>query len=75
MLIETKRMIIRDFEEDDAVDLQEILGDAETMEHCEPPYSSLQTSNFLSEFWGMMKKLSMISEGRQRSHTKDNHGN
>lgn len=153
MHIETQRMIIRNFEKGDAADLQEILGDAETMEHCEPPYSLPQTRNFLSEFcigkkgavaavhkeknkvigylvfklletdvyeigwffnreyWGqgfayeacskmidyafdqqnahkliaetidpvksvgMMKKLGMISEGRQRSHTKDHLGN
>ena len=33
MYIETPRILIRDFTPDDAADLHEILGDAETMEH------------------------------------------
>ena len=33
MYIETERIVIRDFLLEDAADLHEILGDAETMEH------------------------------------------
>lgn len=153
MYIETDRLIIRDFELKDAEDLQEILGDEETMKYCEPAYTIEQTKDFLKgfciakkgavaavlkgsgkvigyilfkelekdvyeigwffnrSFWGkgyafeacskvieyafkelnahkitaetidghksvnMMKKLGMVSEGMQRSHTKDNSGN
>lgn len=50
MYIETKRMIIRDFCPDDANDLQDILGDAETMKNCEPAYSFEKTQKFLTEF-------------------------
>ena len=35
MLIETQRMLLRDFTSDDADDLHGILGDAETMKNCE----------------------------------------
>ena len=50
MLIETERMIIRDFCPDDANDLYEILGDAETMQNCEPAYDFEKTQRFLTEF-------------------------
>ena len=50
MLVETDRMIIRDFNSDDAKDLHEILGDAETMQYCEPPYDFPKTRKFLEEF-------------------------
>lgn len=50
VLIETERMLIRDFQTDDAAALQEILGDAETMKFLEPPYSPEQTRRFLEEF-------------------------
>lgn len=50
MFIETERMIIRDFVPEDAADLQEIFGDAETMKNCEPPYDFAKTEAFLREF-------------------------
>lgn len=50
MYIETPRLIIRDFVTEDAADLHEILGDAETMEYCEAPYDFEKTKNFLSSF-------------------------
>lgn len=50
MYLETERILIRDFKPEDAADLQEILGDSETMAHCEPPYSFEKTQNFLAEF-------------------------
>lgn len=50
MLIETGRMIIRDFNPNDVNDLHEILGDAETMKNCEPAYCFEQTRKFLEEF-------------------------
>lgn len=43
-------MVIRYFTLEDAADLQEILGDAETMEHCEPAYDPEKTAAFLSSF-------------------------
>lgn len=50
MLIETERMIVRDFKQDDVYDLYEILGDAETMNNCEPAYCFEKTQKFLEEF-------------------------
>lgn len=50
MYIETERIIIRDFNPDDADDLYDILGDAETMKYCEPVYSFEKTQRFLTEF-------------------------
>lgn len=50
MKLETPRMLIRDFAPEDAEGLQEILGDAETMEYCEPPYGLEQTRRFLNDF-------------------------
>ena len=50
MYIETPRMIVRDFQMDDVKDLQEILGDDETMIHCEPAYSLDKTTDFLQKF-------------------------
>ena len=50
MVLETERMIVRDFCPEDADDLQEILGDDETMENCEPAYSLEKTRKFLEEF-------------------------
>ncbi|MBR7178618.1 MAG: GNAT family N-acetyltransferase [Oscillospiraceae bacterium] len=50
MYIETERMVIRDFLLEDAADLHEILGDAETMEHCEPAYDFEKTREFLTSF-------------------------
>ena len=48
--IETDRLIIRDFEMTDAEDLQEILGDEETMKYCEPVYDIEKTKAFLKNF-------------------------
>ena len=50
MYIETPRMIVRDFQLNDVKDLQEILGDNETMKNCEPAYSLEKTVNFLQKF-------------------------
>ena len=50
MLIETERMIIRDFSLDDVNDLHEIFGDAETMQNCEPAFNFEKTKKFLEEF-------------------------
>lgn len=50
MWIETERMYIRDFLPEDADDLQEILGDGETMRCCEPAYSLEKTHGFLQGF-------------------------
>ena len=50
MYIETERMVIRDFIPEDAAGLHEILGDAETMENCEPAYEFEKTQEFLTSF-------------------------
>ena len=50
MYIETARMTIRDFKTEDTADLHEILGDAKTMEHCEPAYDFDKTKEFLTSF-------------------------
>ncbi len=50
MHIETPRMVIREFAVDDGDDLQEILGDDETMKNCEPAYTMEKTRVFLQEF-------------------------
>ncbi len=50
MNIETERLYLRDFCKEDAGDLQEILGDAETMKNLEPPYSAEKTEEFLNDF-------------------------
>lgn len=50
MRIETERLLIREFRADDGNDLQEILGDEETMKYCEPAYSFEKTQRFLEEF-------------------------
>lgn len=50
MYLETARLLVRDFTPDDAADLHEILGDAETMENCEPAYDFEKTQNFLNKF-------------------------
>ena len=50
MYIRTARMIVRDFQMNDVNDLQEILGDNETMKNCEPAYSLEKTVNFLQKF-------------------------
>ena len=50
MYIETPRMIVRDFIPEDAADLQEILGDDETMKYCKPAYDFEKTEKFLTSF-------------------------
>ena len=50
MNINTERLFVRDFAMSDAADLHEIFGDAETMEHCEPPYDFEKTTRFLEDF-------------------------
>ena len=50
MYIETGRMVIRDFTMNDLSDLQDILGDAETMKNCEPAYTIEKTTDFLQKF-------------------------
>ena len=50
MYIETPRMIVRNFQMDDVKDLQEILGDDETMKYCEPAYCLEKTTNFFQKF-------------------------
>lgn len=48
--IETERLVIRNFTLDDADDLYDILGDAETMKNCEPAYDLEKTKDFLHSF-------------------------
>lgn len=50
MLIETDRMVIRDFTMDDLHDLHEILGDDETMQYSERAYTPAKTADFLQKF-------------------------
>lgn len=50
MLIETERMILRNFNQDDVCDLHEIFSDEETMKNCEPAYHFEKTQKFLEEF-------------------------
>lgn len=50
MYLETPRLIIRNFRPEDAADLYDIFGDAETMENCEPPYDFEKTEQFLASF-------------------------
>ena len=50
MRFETERMMVRSFQEGDLPDLQEILGDAQTMVYMEPPYTLEQTARFLQDF-------------------------
>jgi len=50
MYLETARLFVRDFTLEDAADLHEIFGDAETMKNCEPAYDFAKTQTFLEEF-------------------------
>ncbi len=50
MYIESERIILREFCEEDLNDLQEIFGDDETMENCEQAYTIERTLEFLKEF-------------------------
>lgn len=47
MYLETERMAVRDFTMADLDDLQEILGDEETMAYSEPAYTRERTAEFL----------------------------
>ena len=50
MKIVTERLILREFQPTDLLDLQEIFGDAETMKFCEPAYDLAKTEKFLQDF-------------------------
>ena len=50
MNIETDKIVIRDFTMNDINDMQDILGDAETMKNCEPAYTIEKTADFLQKF-------------------------
>lgn len=50
MLLETERLVIRNFVPGDLHNLQAILGDAEAMRYVEPAFSLEKTRTFLSEF-------------------------
>ena len=50
MILETKRLILREFVPQDAEALHEIFGDEETMRNCEPAYTPEQTEEFLRCF-------------------------
>ena len=50
MYIVTERLIVRDFCTSDVNDLQEILGDNETMQYCESTYTLEKTQGFLQDF-------------------------
>lgn len=48
--LETSRLLLRPFCQEDAADLHAILGDEETMRFSEPPYTLAQTEAFLTSF-------------------------
>ena len=48
--METNRLLLRFFSPEDHTDLQEILGDSETMRFSESAYSPERTRHFLTEF-------------------------
>lgn len=50
MYIETDRMVVRNYDMNDLNDLQDILGDEETMRYCETAYTLEKTAEFLREF-------------------------
>ena len=50
MILETKRLMLRDFTMDDLDDLHEILGNDETMLFTERAYSKEKTATFLQSF-------------------------
>ena len=50
MFLETERMILRDFTLADIDAFHEIFGDAEVMEHTEPPYDREKALDFLTKF-------------------------
>lgn len=50
MVAETERLYLRKFVSGDAAALHEILGDGQTMQYIEPPFSRERTEKFLREF-------------------------
>lgn len=68
MYIETPRMIVRDFQLNDVKDLQEILGDTETMKNCEPAYSLDKTTDFLQKFC-IEKKAAVAAVHKESNKT------
>ena len=61
MQIETPRLLLRGFLPEDASDLQEILGDAEVMALCEPPYDFHKTEEFLFSFCiGQQRAIAVV---------------
>lgn len=67
MRLETKRLILRQFQPEDGPDLQQILGDQQVMALCEPPYCPAKTAAFLADFCiGQGKALAVVrkEEGR-----------
>ena len=64
--IETPRLLVRDFTLEDAADLHEIFGDAETMRNCEPAYDFEKTKAFLVSFCiGRRGALAAVEQGLQ----------
>ena len=49
MHIETERLLVRPFREDDAEPLYAVLSDPAVMRHIEPPFSMERTKAFLNE--------------------------
>lgn len=66
MYIDTQRMIVRNFNMDDAEDLHDILGDAETMKNCEPAYTAEKTREFLKKF--CIEKKSAVAAVHRESN-------
>ena len=65
MHIETPRMLIRNFIPEDANDLYEILGDAETMEYSEPPYDMDKTKLYC-RMWATRDSRRTSRTGQRR---------
>ena len=49
MQIRTRRLVIRDFRQDDAESLYQLLSDAEVMRYLEKPYSKDKTALLLNQ--------------------------
>lgn len=49
MQIRTRRLVIRDFRQDDAESLYRLLSDAKVMRYLERPYSKDKTALFLNQ--------------------------
>lgn len=54
MYIETKRLVIRNFQIDDVFDLFEVLGDCDVMRNIEEPFSLEETKDYIIRY-GMSK--------------------